>query len=189
MSPVTRLPLHPRPLRHEALSSWIDRLADAYGMQSYHFLRAAFATNPPPKDAELDSSGAGSLAARLAERTGVAKRRVRAMTLASYGPRCIGTIEPSQDGFEDYACQFGWFAMPAHRLEAPPKMADGWLPWRVEGLFVFKPQGCLRCLRGDVTPFTRLHWRLGWMASCPRHGEMFAVLGSNHTKRPLPLTR
>ena len=24
----------------------------------------------------------------------------------------------------------------------------------------------------DAIPYVRLHWRLAWMASCPRHGEM-----------------
>ena len=172
MSPATRLPLHPRPLRHEALSSWIDRLAEAYGLEAYHFLRSAFSVDPPPDDADLDGSGAGALAMMLAERTGVAAKRVRAMTLAGYGPRLVGTATPSQDAFEAYACRFGWFAPPARRLTTKPKVTDGWLPWRVEGLFDFNPQGCLRCLRRDVTPFTRLHWRLGWMASCPWHGEM-----------------
>jgi len=176
VSPATRLPLHPRPLSHEALSSWIDRLAEAYGMEADHFLRSAFPIDPPPDYAELDGSGTRGLAAMMAVRTGVAVRRVRAMTLAGYAPGLVGTAKPSQDAFEAYACRFGWFAQPAHRSAAKPEIADNWLPWRVDSLFDPMPQGCPRCLRADVTPFTRLHWRLGWMASCPRHGEMLVPL-------------
>ena len=186
MSPATRLPLHPRPLPHEALSSWIDRLAEAYGMEADQFLRSAFLVDPPPGHAELDGSGAHGLAAMLAERTGIAVKRVRAMTLAGYAPGLIGAAKPSRDVFEAYACRFGWFAPPVHRSAAKPKMVAGWLPWRVESLLDTAPRGCPRCLATDATPFARLHWRLGWMASCPRHGEMLVpvtVLASS-LKRP-----
>jgi hypothetical protein len=46
-----RLPLHPRPLPHEALSSWVDRLAAAYGLGRRGFLRAAFGADPAQGDA------------------------------------------------------------------------------------------------------------------------------------------
>jgi len=38
------------------------------------------------------------------------------------------------------------------------------------------PRGCRRCLVDDAIPYVRLHWRLAWMASCPRHGEMLVPL-------------
>src|SRR3954452_10698472 len=87
-----RLPLHPRPLPHEALSSWVDRLAAAYGLGRHGFLRAAFGADPAPDDAALDTGdGPPGLMTALVDRTGVPPGRVRAMTLAGYAPGLLDT--------------------------------------------------------------------------------------------------
>ena len=52
MIKATRLPLHPRPLPYEALSSWVDRLAAAYDLERYEFLRAMFGVDPSPDTAD-----------------------------------------------------------------------------------------------------------------------------------------
>lgn len=63
-----RLPLHLRPLPYEALSSWVGRLASAYGMKPDAFLRTAPGIDPAPDDRELDSgTGPPGLPAALSE--------------------------------------------------------------------------------------------------------------------------
>jgi hypothetical protein len=141
-----RLPLHPRPLPHEALSSWVDRLAAAYGLGRRGFLRVAFGADPAQDDAMLDTGdGPPDLAAALADRTGVSPGRVRAMTLAGYTPGLLDTAGPGT-------------------------------PWRTDDLMAAVPRCCPRCLATEPDTFVRLHWRLAWMASCPRHGEALVPL-------------
>jgi hypothetical protein len=174
---ATRLPLHPRPLPHEALSSWVDRLAAAYRLERHEFLRSALGADPAPDRGELDRSGGPpGLVAALAGRTGVPPERVRAMTLAAYAPGLIDAAEPSPGLFEDYACRFGWFVLPARRTGVRPKPNDPWMPWRADDLLGAVPRCCPRCLVTDAIPYVRLHWRLAWMASCPLHGETLTPL-------------
>jgi hypothetical protein len=176
--PSGRLPLHPRPLPHEALSSWVDRIARAYGLGCDQFLRAAFDTDPAPDGGALDIDGSSpSLVAALAERTGVSAERVRAMTLAGYAPELTGPAGPVSSGtFGDYAGRFGWFLPPAHRAHKRPELVEPWAPWRVDDLLGSLPRCCPRCLLAGPCAYVRLHWRLAWMASCPLHGEMLVPL-------------
>lgn len=171
-----RLPLHPRPLPHEALSSWMGRLAAAYQLGTYEFLGLALGADPPPNRGELDGGGPPGLSAAIAERTGVPPERVRAMTLAGYTPELIDATEPSPGLFEAYACRFGWFVLPAWRAGVRPRPSDPWVPWRADDLLDAIPRCCPRCLLTDAVPYVRLHWRLAWMTSCPRHGEMLVPL-------------
>ncbi len=103
MIKATRLPLHPPPLPHEALSSWVDRLAAAYDLDRHEFLRAVSGADPPPDTAELDGGRRPDLVAVFADRTGLPPGRVRAMTLAGYTPALIDTAAPSAGLFEAYA--------------------------------------------------------------------------------------
>ena len=173
--PLGRLPLHLRPLPHEALSSWVDRLAGAYGLERHRFLRSAFGADPTSDGGELDVGGSPGLAAALAERTGVPAERVRAMALAGYAPELTGAAEPSPGLFEAYAGRFGWFVPPA-RAVARTELSELWAPWLAEDLLGPTPRCCPRCLLAGPCPYVRLHWRLAWMASCPLHGEMLAPL-------------
>ena len=173
---AARLPLHPRPLPHEALSSWVDRLAAAYELERFDFLRAMLGADPPPDTAELDGGRRPDLIATFADRTGFPPERVRAMTLAGYTPELIDTAVPSAGLFEAYACRFGWFMPTARRTAPRPESSEPWVPWRADDLLDVLPRCCRRCLAEDAIPYVRLHWRLAWMVSCPQHGEMLVPL-------------
>jgi len=174
--PRGRLPLHPRPLPHEALSSWVDRLAACYRLHRWEFLRLAFGADPAPSGGELDAADLPDLADALAERTGVSPGRIRGMTLAGYVPDLITASEPRLGLFDAYAGQFGWFMSPRRRNAPRPDPPGSWLPWRAADLVSPSPRCCPRCLLADAIPYVRLHWRLAWMASCPWHGEVLVPL-------------
>ena len=163
------LPIHPQPLPQEALSSWLWRLADAYDMGVGDFAEAALGINGP--DIELvDFWPSALLIQKLAERTGVAVGRIRAMTMAAYVPYLVDSLAPRGDIFPAYCCQFGIFENPALRVR--PVRAAWWLPWISGDLAHGKMIGCIECLRSDRQRFGRLHWRANWMASCPKHGVL-----------------
>lgn len=175
--PPGRLPLHPRPLPHEALSSWLGRLARVYGMRTSEFLRVALDADPAPDGRELDMAPSALLVAAVSRRTGVPVERVRTTTLACYTPEPIASLTPSPGLFAAYACRHEWFIQPRHRRAEPPLgVAETWVPWRAEDLLDGLPRCCSACLAGDPVPYVRLHWRLSWMASCPLHGLMLAPM-------------
>ncbi|MBS7707955.1 TniQ family protein [Chelatococcus asaccharovorans] len=166
---ATRLPIHPQPLPQEALSSWLWRLADAYDMGVDEFAEAALGITRP--DIELaDFWPSAALIQKLAERTGVAVGRIRAMTMAAYVPYLVDSLAPQGDIFPAYCCQFGIFENPALRVR--PVQAAWWLPWLSEDLAGGKMIECVDCLRSDRQRFGRLYWRASWMASCPKHGVL-----------------
>ena len=65
---------------------------------------------------------------------------------------------------------------PSRRSASRLEPQGSWLPWRAADLLSPMPRCCPRCLVTDAVPYVRLHWRLAWMASCPRHGEMLVPL-------------
>lgn len=167
-----RLPLHPRPPPHEALPSWIGRLASAYGMKPDAFLRTAFGIDPAPDDCELDSGAEPpGPSAVLSGRTGVPARRVRAMTLAGYAPKLTGAPVSSPGLFNADRDRAGWFLPAVRDVETQLELDKPWVPWQVDDLLDDKPRCCPGCLLADAVPYVRLHWRWVWMASCPQHAE------------------
>lgn len=181
---ATRLPVHPQPLPQEALSSWLWRLADAYDMGAGEFVEAALGIERP--DIELvDFWPSASLIQKLAERSGVAAGRIRAMTMAAYVPYLVDSLAPRGDIFPAYCCQFGAFESPTLRVR--PVRAAWWLPWISGDLADGKMIGCVDCLRSDRQRFGRLHWRASWMASCPKHGVLLqAASPAEQSEYPVP---
>ncbi|WEX12208.1 TniQ family protein [Chelativorans sp. AA-79] len=181
---ATRLPIHPQPLPLEALSSWLWRLADAYDMGAGEFAEAALRIKR--LDIRLvDFWPSAALIRKLAERTGVASGRIRAMTMAAYVPYLLDRLAPQNDIFPSYCCQFGAFENPALRVR--PVRDAWWLPWLSGDLAGGKMIGCIDCLRRDRQRFGRLHWRANWMASCPEHGVLLqAASPAEQSEYPVP---
>ena len=151
--PRERLPLHSRPLPHEALSSWVDRLAACYRLKRREFLRLAFDADPASSDSELDTAaGSPGLADALAERTGVPPGRIRAMTLAGYVPDLIAASEPQPGLFDAYAREFAWFVSRSRRSASRPEPPEPWLPWRAADLMSSTPRCCPGAWRWRPSP-------------------------------------
>lgn len=174
-----RLPLHPQPLPDEALSSWIRRLAEAYQLDPDRFIEAVLGLPPPTRClGVLDDQPPTALLCILSERTGVPLERVRTMSLAGYGGALLGVDAATRDQssaglFTDYVCQFGSFAPTAPRRMKPvASLSPIWRPWICTNLLNDHPRSCRQCLASDRIPYTRIHWRAAWMASCSVHGEM-----------------
>lgn len=162
-----RLPIHPQPLPEEALSSWIWRLAETYDMTVDEFTECALGITALDLRL-LDYWPPGILIERLAERTGVALKRIRDMTLATYVPFLLDGLSSRPGLYSDYCCQFGVFEDPAQRVRSAA--GERWLPWLSGDLAHAKLVGCVDCLGADRVRFGRLRWRASWMSSCPEHG-------------------
>ncbi len=108
-------------------------------------------------------AGPPGLVAALAERTGVSRGRIRAMTLAA--------ITPEMTGPPASASRPSWFTARADDDKGRPEPAGFCAPWQAEDLMVGMPRCCPGCLVLDPVPYVRLHWLGAWMASCPQHKE------------------
>lgn len=169
---MKRLPIHPRPLPHEALSSWIDRLADAYGLPSSTFMERAFGYGSL-SDREIDLSPPADLLMTITERTGMAASKVRSMTLAGYVPLLLDTLTPAEGLFETYVSQFPAFARVQDRFRRPVFRLDEsrWSPWISRETREQAPI-CRQCIAQDAVPYRRIYWHAAWMTCCPTHHEM-----------------
>jgi hypothetical protein len=169
---MKRLPIHPQPLPHEALSSWIDRLADAYDLPAEAFMEGAFGYSPL-SDTEFDLTPPADLLVTIAERTGVPLGKIRAMTLEGYAPLLLDAMTPARGLFETYISQFPTFASVRHRFRRPTFKLDetSWLPW-VPSSRAEQARLCRQCVARDPIPYRRIYWRAVWMTCCPDHGEM-----------------
>jgi hypothetical protein len=174
---VRRLPLHPQPLPDEALSSWLWRLAQAYGLTPDAFIESALNLPEPGQLGSLDAQAPPILIERLAQRTGVSVERVQATTLAGYGELLfeaeLSTSTTAQARLKEYVLAFPSLAPPGPRAAAAISIPDpNWRPWVCEDLLGFSARACRGCLATGPTPYLRIYWRAGWMVSCPLHGEM-----------------
>lgn len=177
-----RWPLHPHPGQGEALSSWLTRVALAYGMD----VRDLLGYNLGPTSVDLvgyDDAGGidldppASLLAALSERTGVADGQLRQMTVAGWVPWLLDTLEYSDDSaaFTTYVRQGSVLLAPGEAVE---REVVGWRPW-----LLTKPmhRACPVCMSGPDKSFTLMS-QIPLMLSCPHHGcrlePTFGALGS-----------
>ena len=183
-----RWPLHPQPQPHEALSSWVSRLAHEYDMTWEAFLGDGLGMEPLDHRC-LDRQPPRPLVHALAIRTGVKPERIWSMTLASYVPWIIDTLDCHDAAcLTTYATQYRillrrhtpWMSK---RLDNP-KTGRYCLPWLGEA-DTSEPALCPACLRTDRVPHLRLYWRLSLLGSCPLHS---CLLTSGPWLAQLPLS-
>lgn len=95
-----RWPLHPRPGPGEALSSWLERTAQLYGLSVKdlvrHNLGPASTLLEDPDPVELDWDPPAAVLAALAERTGVPVGELRRMTLGGWVPWLTDTLDAGE---------------------------------------------------------------------------------------------
>lgn len=138
-------PLHLKPKNDELLSSWLIRLALAYGLKPHTFCSIAW----PGKqiwNRDIDNSADLELLSVLSAKTGTDHQRVRETTLAAYEDVLYekhNTLGPTS-----WILPIGIY----HRIH------------RQFGL-----QYCPLCLAEDKEPYYRRKWRLAFVVCCEKH--------------------
>lgn len=156
---MTRWPFHPPPHREEALTSWLNRLADANGVWLDEIIGShlgSFTTG------ELDYRPPPLLVQDLHEKTGVQPDGIRSMTLTGWVPWLFDTLEDAApDAFDTYL-QGSVILAPG---EARDRRVGPWRPWLPpEPLY----RVCPDCLLSPGRGVTLLS-QLPLMLSCPEH--------------------
>jgi len=169
-------PLHPPPCEGEALTSWLNRLAEVYGMSVEELVRHGLA--PPGLDrpdhltSVLDLDPPAGLLAALAERTGVPLDQLRHMTIGGWVPWLLDTLdtEPAPGAaFDTYVHQESVLLTAKER---PRRHVPGWRAW----LPTDPKRGPLRracptCQSPAAGTFGfALVSQLPLTLSCPQHG-------------------
>lgn len=111
MTGAARWPLHPQPGAGEALSSWLIRVAGAYGMTPGQLVRhnlgpASFELGDQ-NPSDLDMEPPPGMLEALQERTGVPRDQLARMTIAGWVPWLLDTLDPTQGtaAFDTYVQQ------------------------------------------------------------------------------------
>lgn len=174
MTVSPRWPLHPCPLPHESLSSWISRLAKEYNLSTGELFSNALSVKYI-RNHLIDYDPPDELITKLSVCTGVHETNIRAMTLQGYVPWIVDTLDDNDsECLKHYATQY--------RTLLPPKIK--WMSSGVRKRFkkkitycrpwIAEPYGkeylfCAQCIRADSIPYDRIFWRLCMMVSCPIH--------------------
>jgi hypothetical protein len=164
-----RWPVHPRPWPGEALASWLDRIAEIYGMSLdtlvRHNLGPAGFTDQLDRD-WLDLDPPEQLLVAVHERSGVPLAELRSMTLAGWVPWLADALDPDvPDAFTTFirhdSVLFASRAVPAPAL---PR----WRAWLPVDPSPRSRRGCPRCaaLPGRGLP---LMAQIPVMLSCVEH--------------------
>lgn len=136
------------PQQDEILSSLLVRHAHAHGLNAYCFTNLFWRARML-WGRDIDRSEDREWLADLADRTGITAQRLREMTFAGYGDRMR-------------------FGKPRERADLPLILSAG-VSRRTPRRHAF--QFCQSCLSEDATPYYRRDWRLGFLLTCPVHGN------------------
>ncbi|MGK3957652.1 TniQ family protein [Arthrobacter sp. R4] len=163
MRPPDRWPLHPEPIRGEAMTSWLGRIAACYSMNARNLLTStAVGNGTSPPDLDLDPPR--ELLTELSLRTGVPSETLSRMNMAGWIPWLLDTLEPEEAAFNTYVNEFSIFLKPGVR---PPRIVPGWRPWIPK---IPYPRACPQCLDDPAREGLNLLWQLPLLLSCPDHG-------------------
>lgn len=164
MTQQARWPLHPAPLQGEALSSWLDRIADSYNMNVPDLLSHDLGHGHVPQN-ELDVDPPPTLLTILAQRSGVELHRLQQMSLAGWTPWLLDSLQPDAASFDTYVRQFSVLLEPGPRSKRAA--SPSWLPWISDNPL---QRACPRCLDDPTRRGLLLMWKLPLLLSCPDHG-------------------
>lgn len=140
-------PIHLKPHADELLSSWIVRLAYAYGMKVQSFSRQVFGRSREVWARDLDRLAPESVLTALSATTGVSAEAAFQTSLRSYEGTLFEKYNPN--GNTRWLLPAGVF----HRVRRR-----------------FGMQFCPLCLATDIDPYYRRRWRLAFMTVCDVHG-------------------
>lgn len=157
--------MHPAPVRGEALSSWLRRIASVYCCTVADLLRYDLGF-PEAKPSGLDFEAPSDLIEVVAARSGMSFRTIERTTFAGSLPFLFGRIftDPSKNDVETCSVLF-----------EPPNPAPGsyaklrnWFQKESKSKLI----GCRHCLSDYKNGATLLGWGLKVVLSCPVHEVM-----------------
>jgi len=157
--------VHPVPVRGEALSSWLRRIASVYCCTVADLLRYDLGF-PEAKPSLLDFEAPSDLIEVIAVRSGMSFRTIEKTTFAGSLPFLSGRVftDPSKDDVETCSVLF-----------EPPNPAPGsyeklrnWFQKESKSKLI----GCRHCLADYKNGATLLGWGLKVVLSCPVHEVM-----------------
>ena len=142
------LPVHPKPLPDELLTSWIVRVAEANGAKLHTLSRFLFGNHDrSPWVRDVARSGPVWITDKMAEVTGASTAQAVATTLADY----VGVVFSARQT----SGQLRWL-LPA-KIRSSNRLG-------------YSVQFCPECLAQDKIPYFRRKWRIGFYTFCPSHG-------------------
>lgn len=140
-------PIRPLPLHDELLTSWLVRLAQAYGLTPHSFCSRVFGKGISVWNRDFDRFAPVTAISTIAAGTGQAEIRVFDMTLRPYLDGQIAFVA-NEGGIARWILPMGIY----HRTRT-----------RYAQLY------CPRCLAEDKVPYYRRCWRLAFYTICDRH--------------------
>jgi hypothetical protein len=160
--PAERWPLHPVPKEGEALSSWLNRVANCYQMDVHDLLEHDLGDGVVD---DLDIAPSISLLTTLAQRSGIEIDQLRCMSFAGWTPWLLDNLDDSvSDALESYVFQLSVLLPKKSRKIRQIARWRAWLPTQPIH------RACPRCLQDSADQPILLMWQLPLMLSCPLHG-------------------
>ncbi|MEV8479387.1 TniQ family protein [Streptomyces sp. NPDC051173] len=196
MSATRRWPLHPQPAPLEALSSWLNRLAQLYEMPVTDLLKHNLGLVDLAVPADLDVAPPAAMLTALAERTGVPLVQLRSMTLGGWVPWLFDMLpvplQNAQTVFDTYVRDNSVLLARSVGTHHVLRYKQGWAgPWLLGYPAAWR--ACPLCV-ADPERGTDLVWRLALVSSCAEHrcrlrdaSEVRAMVVLGRDIRPEPL--
>lgn len=174
---IVRWPLHPPPSEGEALTSWLSRLAEIYGLSVEELIRhnlvAQGRDRPDHHTSALDLNPPSGVLPALAARTGVPLDQLRHMTVAGQAPWLLDTLDAEPvlgAAFDTYVHQDSVLLTAKER---PRRQVPGWRAWLPtdpkRGPLRRACPTCQSTTAADTFGFTLIS-QLPLTLSCPQHG-------------------
>ncbi|MBW4818101.1 TniQ family protein [Rhodococcus qingshengii] len=167
---VQRWPLHPQPQTGEALTSWLRRIGNLYGISN--IVQLVSELHPDGAGSDLDRDIPDAAARMLAARSTVALDQLQQMSLSGWVPWLLDSTDPEECDFDTYVHQLSVLIPPQLSKGDRPRRAPtepGWLPWVTDTPNDRVCPVCIGAGDADTVIGVKLIWQLSLVASCPEH--------------------